>query len=367
MHLSAEEGYRAWLYDALHGSGARMSALIASYGSAGAVFEAARAGDLTYTAGKGRQSVEKALLSSAKESRVSALLDQYERLGITPVSRVSADYPALLKEIYDPPEMLLVKGRLHAELRLPLAVIGTRSCTAYGKGVAAQFGEALANAGACVISGLAYGLDTEAARGALSTASAYPTVAVLGCGVDVVYPARHKKEYESIIERGAVVSEFLPGVQPLRSNFPQRNRIISGMAKGTIVIEAGEKSGTSITVGYALEQGRDVFAVPGRITDAQSAGTNRFIRDGYAKAVLSVQDVLCEYGIDAAPAEKPAVDYAALPVEQALICKLLSVTERNFDELCVLTSLPVARLNSILTAMEFSGIIRQMSGRMYRL
>ncbi|MDO5112153.1 MAG: DNA-processing protein DprA [Clostridia bacterium] len=367
MQLSTEERYRAWLYDALHGSGARMGALIASYGSAESVFEAARAGELTYTAGGRTQSAEKALLAAATPSRVDVLLEGYERLGITPVSRASADYPTLLKEIYDPPEMLLVKGRLRADLRLPLAVIGTRKCTAYGKSIAEQFGKELANAGACVISGLAYGLDTEAARGALGTHSDYPTVAVLGCGIDVIYPARHKSEYQSIVERGAVVSEYLPGVRPLRSNFPQRNRIISGMAKGTVVIEAGERSGTSITVGFALEQGRDVFAVPGRTTDAQSAGTNRFIRDGYAKLVLSPQDVLCEYGVESTAEAVHSVDYAALPAEQALICKLLSVEERNFDELCVLTSLPAARLNSILTAMEFSGIIRQMSGRMYRL
>ncbi len=367
MELSAEERYRAWLYDALGGSGAHMGGLIASYGSAAAVFAAARAGELTYTAGGRGQSVEKALLAAAVPARVDALLERYARLGVTPVSRISADYPTLLKQIYDPPEMLLVKGKLCADVRLPLAVIGTRSCTPYGRSIAAQFGKALAHAGACVISGLAYGLDTEAARGALSAESPYPTVAVLGCGIDVVYPAQHKAEYESIAARGAVISEYLPGVRPLRSNFPQRNRIISGMAKGVVVIEAGERSGTSITVGYALEQGRDVFAVPGRVTDAQSAGTNRFIRDGYAKLVLSPEDVLCEYGVNPAAQAAPSVDCAALPVEQALIYKLLAAGERNFDELCVLTSLPAARLNSILTAMEFSGIIRQMSGRMYRL
>lgn len=364
--LSGEERYRVWLYDALNGSSARMSELIASYGCAGEIFSLAQKDQITLADKSGSVAAKK-LHFAANEARIGALLRAYGAAGIEALSRISENYPSLLREIYDPPEMLFIKGRLHNDIALPIAVIGARKCSSYGKETAESLSCELAGAGACVVSGLAYGIDAAAARGALKSESDYPTIAVLGCGVDIVYPQSSLKEYNEIAERGCLISEFLPGTPPRPGNFPQRNRIISGMSRATLVIEAGERSGTSITVDFALEQGRDVFAVPGRINDALSMGTNAYIRDGYAKAVLSAKDVLCEYGIEARISHKNKADISSLPQEQQLIYRLLEAGEKNFDELCVLTSFTASSLNSVLTVMEFSGIIRQMSGRMYKL
>lgn len=361
-----EERYRIWLYDALHGSGARMGELIASYGSAQDVFARARADQLVY-AGSAKNNPIKALHAAADEKRIDRLLASYHATGIHALTRISEAYPALLKEIYDPPEILFIRGKLKNTQALHLAVIGARKCTEYGRATALRFCKELAQSGVCVVSGLAYGIDAAAARGALQSESEYPTVAVLGCGVDVIYPQSSKKEYDEIVQRAAVISEFLPGTPPIAANFPRRNRIISGLAKGTLVVEAGEKSGTNITVDFALEQGRDVFAIPGRINDEESRGTNRYIRDGYAKAALCVEDILVEYGLHTGAQPPIKRDFSGLPQEQQRICQLLENGEKNFDELCILSGYPVPMLNSVLTVMEFSGIIRQMSGRMYKL
>lgn len=363
IELSSEERYRVWLYDALRANAPRMASLLDEFGDAKGVYERAAAGE--FIGNKDR------LLAGMKEravqTRIDDILSSYESKKIIPVSLINENYPKLLREIYDPPQMLFVKGRLEGDIPLPLALIGSRKCSSYGRETARRFGRELAAAGCCIVSGLAYGADVTAARGALESESDYPTVAVLGCGADVIYPQSSKKDYAAIAERGAVISEYLPGTPPLRSNFPQRNRIISGMTRGTIVVEAGERSGTSITINFALEQGRDVFAVPGRICDAQSVGTNRAIRDGYAKAVLGCEDILCEYGRHVPMAARSKTDISKLPEEQKKIISILTGGEKNFDELCILSAISPQSLNSVLTVMEFSGIIRQMSGRMYTL
>jgi DNA processing protein len=309
------------------------------------------------------------LKKTASEKETMSFLAQLSDRGIECVTRVSCDYPVLLKEIADAPSVLYIKGRLNAHIELPLAVIGSRKCTAYGRDVALKLSSALAEQGICVISGLAYGIDAIAAEGALSCGeNEYPTVAVLGCGVDVIYPSSNTALYEKIIERGAVISEFLPGTKPLAQNFPIRNRIISGLSRGILVVEAAQKSGTFITVDHALDQGRDVFSVPGRITDLTSEGTNDLIRNGMAKAVYSVNDILEEYG--RASAQKnivPEIDFSKLDYNQSLICKLLQADERNFDELCEMAPLSVNELNSALTSLEFSGIIKQLPGRVYKI
>ena len=345
----------------MQGNAAAMAAMLEEYECAQSVFERAAAGETLEKDPHGQ------LKQKANKARIDELLSKYDKLNIEAVSLANEKYPELLKEIYDPPQMLFVKGTLRAELPLPIALIGSRKCSAYGRETAKRFGRELAGAGCCVVSGLAYGVDTAASQGALESEGEYPTVAVLGCGVDVIYPKSSERVYAQIIERGAIVSEYLPGTPPLRSNFPQRNRIISGLSRGTIVVEAGERSGTSITVNCALEQGRDVFAIPGRINDELSVGTNRAIRDGYAKAVLCVEDVLCEYGRHNTAAAAEKIDFSKLTQEQRKVVSALTGEEKNFDELCVLTELSPSLLNSVLTVMEFSGIIRQTSGRVYSL
>lgn len=361
--------YRLWLSFALGTAYARMQSLLETYGGdAKAIFQDAAMDCLP---GAGKREVESNTLlgQKASEAYIEDCLAYMARKRIQAVLMEDENYPALLRHIYRPPMVLYARGRLPNEIPLPIALIGSRSCSDYGKRMALKLSKELAERGVCVVSGLAYGIDCLCARGALAAEnSAFPTIAVLGGGVDVVYPAANRQEYGQIAERGAVVSEFLPGTKPLPAHFPQRNRIISGISRGVVVIEAALKSGTGITVDYALEQGRDVFALPGRLTDPKSAGANRMIAEGTAKAVGGAKDILDEYGVayeKEAPLER--TDENALPFEQALILRLLQAGERSADELAEMTGLSPSVLNFALTDMEFSGIIKQSRGRLYGL
>ena len=188
----------------------------------------------------------------------------------------------------------------------------------------------------------------------------------MGSGVDVVYPEENRKLYDEICDKGAVVSEFLPGTVPDSKHFPQRNRIISGISRGVVVAEAAIKSGTRITADFALEQGRDVFAIPGRITDPFCQGTNQMIQQGAAKPVFCVDDILEEYGIRSDKAVRMTeIDESGLSFEQTLIVRLLKAGEKTIDELCEMTQFEPGKLNSALTEMEISGIIKQSPGRIY--
>lgn len=281
-------------------------------------------------------------------------------------------YPKLLAEIPDPPSVLYYIGRVEPDPDLSIAVVGSRHPTKYGIETAKRFGYELASAGALVVSGMAEGIDAYAARGALDVKTAVcPTLAVLGCGVDVVYPQANEKLYEVIIERGAVVSEFLPGTRVERYHFPIRNRVMSGLAHGTLVVEAGERSGTSITAGYAHDQGREVFAVPGRIGDEMSAGPNGMIARGEAKPVFSPEEVLSEFSFLHVPAETRAeanvVLLSTLGEDQRAICRLLKSGEMSFDELCESLALPVGSMNACLTELQFSGILLALPGRRYAI
>ena len=312
------------------------------------------------------------LLRAAEDGFLDRYVRYLEEHNIDVCCHFDADYPVVLRETHDAPPLLFYRGRLQAEPRLPIAMVGSRVCTQYGRDIAQLFAHDLAAAGCTIVSGLAEGIDGCAARGALSCEeSPYPTVAVLGCGIDVVYPASHRKLFDEIAERGAVVTEFLPGTRPLRENFPVRNRIISGMARGLVVVEAGERSGTSITAGYALDQGREVFAVPGRITDRQSVGTNRMIQRGEAKPVFCVDDILQEFQFepvyDTFLSGPRRVPLSTLTQSERAVCTALLQGERSFDELADALSLPVGELNSLLTGLQFSNIIKPLSGRLYAL
>ena len=307
-----------------------------------------------------------------KEAAADGFMDRYvrwlDRNGVNVVTASSYRYPALLSEIPDPPSVLFYKGVLNEDIQLPIAVVGTRRCTDYGKEVAKKFGKELVKAGGTVVSGLATGIDGYAALGALSVEGAQdPTVAVLGCGIDVIYPKGNEKLYGAIAERGCLITEFLPKTPALPQNFPFRNRIISGLSLGVLVVEAGERSGASITARLALEQGREVFAIPGRITDPMSAGTNGMIRRGEAKAVCSVSDILEEFGEGGAAEEVRAVAFSDLsPLEQQVV-KALQTGEKNEDELLECCAGSVDELIPTLTGLTFSGIIKQLPGSVYAL
>lgn len=361
--------YRLWLCFVLGQSYGHMERLLTRYqNDAAAVFQDARRQSLP--AAKPRDGeLNQQLYKKAEEGYIDKCLAYMERHRIQAVLPEDENYPKLLRQIHRPPACLYVRGRLPQTIHLPIAMIGSRNCSENGKHTALTMARELSKAGVCIVSGLAYGIDGLCAKGALEAAdNPFPTIAVLGCGVDVIYPSTNKALYEQVVERGAVVSEFLPGEKPLPAYFPQRNRIISGLSRGVVVVEAALKSGTSITVDFALEQGRDVFAVPGRPQDVKSKGTNRLIKEGLAKSVSEAQDVLEEYGIQPGGRAAPKwIDESRLTLEQVLVVRLLQAGERNIDELCELTGYDVAKLNSALTYMELSGIIKQSPGKLFSL
>ena len=271
------------------------------------------------------------------------------------IARRKPGYPPLLSELHDPPATLFLRGEADAVLAPGVAVVGARSCSAYGAHVARSLARDLASAGLVVVSGLARGLDGEAHRGALEGGGR--TVAVLGCGIDRDYPRSHAELARRIVASGAVVSEYPPGVQPAPWRFPARNRIIAGLSLATVVVEARERSGALITADFALELGRDVFAVPGEITSGLSAGTNDLLRQG-AAPLTAVRDVLEALGIEPQPAAgASSVSDAALTV-----LSILGDGACGVDELTRATGLSSAEVASALVELELGGMAAQADG-----
>jgi DNA processing protein len=281
----------------------------------------------------------------------SAYVAELTRRGLRFVPRSAREFPALLTAVHDPPPGLFVRGGHPLELlaRPAVAIVGARACSGYGSSVARMLGRDLAAAGLVVVSGLARGVDGEAHRGALAAGGS--TVAVLGCGVDRDYPASHARLAAEIVERGLVVSEYAPGVEPAPWRFPARNRIIAGLCAATIVVEARERSGALITADFALEEGREVFAVPGEIGSALSAGTNALLKLG-AAPLTAVADVLSSYGLiaEGSAIDSPLVDH--LPA--------------TADELVRRTGMSAAEVARALVELELAGAASVRDG-VYRL
>jgi len=273
-------------------------------------------------------------------------------------------YPSALSDIPDPPAVLFFEGELENALQKPVvAVIGSRRSSVYGLGVARSLSRALSSSGICVTSGLARGIDGEAHRGSLAAGG--PPIAVLGCGIDVPYPPEHSKLARSITNCGALVSEYPPGTKPDRFNFPERNRIISGLSRGVIVVEAGERSGTMITVNSALDQGREVFAVPGEVTRSTSFGTNRLLKEG-ANLVTSVDDVLEVLGISVK--KQTALRLPDVEGEVAVaVVQLLADAPLHFDEMVRKLELDPGALQAELLMLEMQGHIIRRPGEIYTL
>jgi DNA processing protein len=270
------------------------------------------------------------------------------------VARREPNYPTLLRELHDPPPMLYVRGEADALAATGVAVVGARACSAYGAQVARALARDLAAAGIVVVSGLARGVDGEAHRGALESGGR--TIAVLGCGIDRDYPRSHAELARRIVSSGAVVSEYPPGVEPAPWRFPARNRIIAGLSLATVVVEARERSGALITADFALELGRDVFAVPGEITSGLSAGTNDLLRQG-AAPLTSARDVLEALGIEPTPARQSAVSEAA-----AALLELLGDGASGMDELIRTSELSSAEVAAALVELELAGLAAQAEG-----
>ncbi len=285
--------------------------------------------------------------------------------------RGKSGYPPLLDEIHDPPLILYARGRLEALEQPCVAVVGTRKPTIYGLQMAQGLASDLGSRGISVISGLARGIDAAAHRGCLEGNGT--TIAVLGCGIDVVYPREHRQLTKKILQKGLIVTEFIPGTSPAPQNFPVRNRIISGLSLGTLIVEASEYSGSLITARLAMEQNREVFALPGNLTSPQSFGPNFLIKQG-AKLVQTWRDIVEELppdirkelyiNEDSKPMGKPALDL--LSEEEARILEILKMDEAiQFDKILGRSGLDISHLSSLLLNLEMGGRIRQLPGNLY--
>lgn len=293
----------------------------------------------------------------------AAVLARLERLGITALTLLDPDYPSNLRQIADPPPVLFVRGVLGPADDQAVALVGTREATPYGRAVAERLAAGLARAGVSVVSGLAKGVDTVAHRAALDAGGR--TLAVLGNGLDQVYPPQNAGLARRIVETaaGALVSEFAPGVPPDAVNFPRRNRIIAGLARATVIVEAGTRSGALITADFALEQGRDVLAVPGSVFSRLSAGCNDLLKQG-AGPVTGVEDVLVVLGV--APGEAGVARHLPAPGSQEhVVWDALADDPRHVDELARRLGQPVGELAASLALLELQGLARQVGPMLY--
>jgi DNA processing protein len=274
----------------------------------------------------------------------------------------SPDYPALLSQIPDPPPVLFVLGEITPADEWAVATVGTRKASAYGREVARRLGEEFARNGVTVVSGMARGIDGIVHKAVLDAGGR--TIAVLGSGIDHIYPPEHRSLAHAIAENGAIVSDYPLGTRPEGTNFPPRNRIISGLSLGTVVVEAGLRSGALITADFALDQGRDVFAVPGNILNPGSAGCNRLLRDG-AHVVTEIRDILEVLRLEQVPAKQAArLSLPDNPTEATLF-KQLSADPRHLDDLARACGISVALVSSTLVMMELKGMVRQAGGLQY--
>lgn len=350
--------------------------LLEKFGSAGNVFHATR-GELETL--RLRAETVESILKREFHDKAAEELEKLRELGGDVLILDDGSYPSLLREIADPPITLYVKGAFAACFDAPcVGVIGSRKCSTYGENASQMLARDLAENGVCVVSGLARGIDTAAHRGALSAKG--KTIAVLGTGIDNVYPKENKRLTEEILEAGgAIVSQFPLQTPPLKDNFPYRNRIISGLSYGVLLVEASERSGSLITARLAMEQNREVMAVPGNITSRNSFGTNYLIKSG-AKLVQQWQDVVAELPQEISAAilppklnekqtpesEQPKLAPAGLSEGERAIWVLLSADEpKHIDELLATSELSFGDLNSSIVGLDLKDLIRSLPGNHY--
>jgi DNA processing protein len=300
------------------------------------------------------------------EKAVKKELHLLREIGGRVITLKDEEYPKRLRDIYDPPALLYVRGELKKEDELAVSIVGSRKTTPYGRWFTEKVSQELARYGVTIVSGMARGIDSLAHWGAISGGGR--TIAVLGCGVDVIYPSENRNLFAKIIDHGAILSEFPIGSPPEGGHFPRRNRIISGLSIGVVVAQASEKSGSLITAGYALEQGREVFAVPGNVGTESSRGTHRLIKEG-AKLVESSEDILEEIlpqwrrGGEATPkVEAPRPD---LPEEERVLYELLGETPLHIDVMIRESRLDPGKVSSILLNLELKGLVSQWPGKCF--
>lgn len=351
-----EEYYLMWL-SRVEGIGfKRASRLLETFGSAEAVWRAEPAAIRSVFGFSER--LGDLLLASREEARLNAWIEELEKKRIQFYSYWHPRYPRMLREIYQPPVGIYVRGTLPEDDIDTVAIIGARKCSRYGATVAYEIAKDLGKTNVIVVSGMARGIDSQGHRGILDGGGR--TIAVLGCGVDICYPAENKELMERIIENGCVISEFAPGMPAVPQNFPGRNRIIAGLSKIVVVVEAGKKSGTLITADMALESGRDVFVVPGNVTSALSKGTNELIKQG-CPIITEGSDILSALGIAYKEVEKVRFQIQTaenISGEQQAVYDLTDTeTPITAEEICRRLALPIQDVQYLLSLLELSGYL----------
>lgn len=353
-----EKDYLVWLHS-LKGIGHKtLENLLKIFGSAENVFKASTK-ELYEFRGINHNTVHN-IIKSRDFLKIKELIEYTKKQNIDILEKEDTEYPKNLKNIYDPPFVLYKKGRIISNDIEAVAIVGARKASAYGKYVAYHLGKALAKRGITVVSGMAYGVDTMAHKGALENGGR--TIAVLGCGLDICYPKANYNLMLQIEKNGAVLSEYGIGMKPVPGNFPARNRIISGISKGVIVVEASIKSGSLITVEFALEQGREVFAVPGNINSNLSMGTNKLIKEG-AKLVTDIEDVLEELNIETKEvSQEKNIELSEL--ESEIYNVIIENQPIHTDLLFSKLKWNVDKINSVITILQLKGLIEQLPGRL---
>ena len=337
--------------------------LVAAFGSSQAAL-AASSNELLRVDGIGPK-LTKRLAEAPSVEQVEAELRIAQRYGIRVLSRSESGYPAPLQQIADPPPVLYVRGTLLEKDSLAVALVGTRHASSYGQQQAHQLAASLARAGVTVVSGLARGIDAAAHRGALEAGGR--TIAVIAGGLLEVTPAENLKLAEQVVEQGCLLSEAPPRRPPVAGSFPQRNRLVSGLSLGVVVVEADDRSGALITATHASEQGRDVFAVPGPLTSRQSRGCHKLIQDG-AKLVTCVDDILNELSHPATPVPRDDggqlrhVAELELNSMERTVLDAIATTATQVDDVVVTTELPVHRVLATISVLEMRKLIRRISG-----
>ncbi len=341
--------------------------LVAAFGSAKGVFAAGKE-DLVRVEKVGEKLAAKIKNANPLPTAEKELL-LAEKIGAKIFLAGDEGYPAPLLNIYSPPPVLYIKGQWRTEDELSIAVVGTRNPTVYGKTQAGKFGNELAKRGVTVVSGLARGVDGEAHREAIRAGGR--TVAALGCGLNVYYPSEHRALQLKIAEHGAVISQFPVSMGPDKIFFPMRNRILSGLTLGTLVIEAAERSGALITSAAALEENREVFALPGPVTSKKSDGANRLIKRGHARLVSCVDDIVSELPeyIQNKLVEKQAVlpfsDEETLTDDEKSVMAQIDHEVKHIDKLSRDSGLPSNSVSAILLALELKGKVKQLAGKLF--
>ncbi|MBO9542566.1 DNA-processing protein DprA [bacterium] len=304
--------------------------------------------------------IAQAIAAQRPELMPEAELAAVSRAGLDLVCHWDSAYPAALREIHDPPGVLFVKGEL-PDLSRAVAIVGTRRCTRYGARMAETLARDLAASGVVVVSGLAFGVDAAAHKGALETGK---TVAVLGSALDRLYPAGHQELATRIAERGALLSEYPLGTEPAAGQFPARNRIVAGLCQAVVLVEAKERSGALITVEMALDQNREVMAVPGPADAPCSLGPHRLIQQG-ARLVMSASDVLEELAWKAPKPPAREAPRLALADDEARVLAAIEGEPTSLDRIAAKSGLPPAQINSVLLVLELKALVQQLPGRLY--